>query len=56
LKLRSQIPPEIWIRQHGEEAFPGNGHQTPQEEELRQFKRELDLMRQERDILILFLK
>jgi transposase len=37
-------------QQHGEHAFPGSGHQTPQEEELRRLKRELDLMRQERDI------
>ncbi len=37
-------------RQHGEQAFPGSGHQTAQEEELRRLKRELDLMRQERDI------
>jgi putative transposase len=37
-------------RQHGEPAFPGSGHQTPQEEELRRLKRELDVMRQERDI------
>ena len=36
---------------HGEQAFPGSGHQTAQEEELRRLKRELDLLRQERDIL-----
>jgi len=34
-----------------EQAFPGSGHQTPQEEELRQLKRENELLRQERDIL-----
>ena len=38
-------------RQHGNEAFPGSGHQTPQEEEVRRLKRELEVMRQERDIL-----
>jgi transposase len=38
-------------RQQGEHAFPGSGHQTPQEEELRRLKRELDVMRQEHDIL-----
>jgi transposase len=38
-------------RQQGEEAFPGSGHQTQQQEELRRLKRELDVMRQERDIL-----
>jgi len=34
-----------------EQAFPGSGHQTPQEEEIRHLKRENDLLRQERDIL-----
>jgi transposase len=37
--------------QQGEQAFPGSGHQLPQEEELRQLKRENELLRQERDIL-----
>ncbi len=32
-------------------AFPGSGHQTPQEEEIRHLKRELEVTRQERDIL-----
>jgi len=36
---------------HGTEAFPGSGHQTAQEEELRRLKRELEVTRQERDIL-----
>jgi len=35
----------------GEKAFPGSGHQTAQEEELRRLKRELEVTRQERDIL-----
>ena len=35
----------------GEKAFPGSGHQTSQEEELRRLKRELEVTRQERDIL-----
>jgi transposase len=35
----------------GEQAFPGSGHQTPQEEEIRQLKRENEILRQERDIL-----
>ena len=35
----------------GEQAFPGSGHQTAQEEELRRLKRELEVTRQERDIL-----
>jgi transposase len=37
--------------EQGEQAFPGSGHQLPQEEEIRQLKRENDLLRQERDIL-----
>jgi transposase len=43
-----------WCRQQeerGEQAFVGSGHQTAQEEELSRLKRELDLVRQERDIL-----
>jgi len=39
------------LTDHGPEAFPGSGHQTAQEEELRQLKRELERTRQERDIL-----
>ena len=35
----------------GEQAFPGSGHQTPQEEEVRHLRRENELLRQERDIL-----
>jgi transposase len=37
--------------QQGEQAFPGSGHKTPQVEEIRQLKRENELLRQERDIL-----
>jgi transposase len=37
--------------ERGEEAFPGKGHQTPSEEEIRNLKRELEVLRQERDIL-----
>ena len=37
--------------EHGEQAFPGSGHQTPQEEEIRHLKRENEVLRQERDIL-----
>lgn len=35
----------------GAQAFPGSGHQTAQEEEVRRLKRELEVTRQERDIL-----
>ncbi|HLG61703.1 MAG TPA: transposase [Ktedonosporobacter sp.] len=37
--------------EQGEQAFPGSGHQTPQEEEIRRLKRENEVLRQERDIL-----
>ena len=43
-----------WCKQlveQGEQAFPGSGHQTAQEEELRRLKRELEITRQERDFL-----
>jgi transposase len=43
-----------WRKQfseHGEQAFPGSGHQTPEAEELRRLKRELEVVKQERDIL-----
>jgi transposase-like protein len=36
---------------HGEEAFPGKGHQTSLEEEVKQLKRENEILRQERNIL-----
>lgn len=39
------------LSEHGSEAFPGSGHQTAQEEELRRLKRELERVRQERDRL-----
>jgi transposase len=32
-------------------AFPGKGHLTPQDEEIRRLKRELADMKEERDIL-----
>ena len=43
-----------WCKQFGEQGehgFVGSGHQLPQEEELRQLKRENELLRQERDVL-----
>ena len=43
-----------WRKQfseQGEQAFPGSGHQVPHEEEMRQLKRENELLRQERDSL-----
>jgi transposase len=35
----------------GEHAFPGTGHQSETEAELRRLRRELEITRQERDIL-----
>jgi len=35
----------------GEDAFPGRGNLAPEKEELRRLKRELEIARQERDIL-----
>ena len=35
----------------GEDAFPGHGKLTPERERIRQLKRELEIVRQERDIL-----
>ena len=43
-----------WCKQfseQGEHAFPGSGHQMPHEEEIRNLKRENEILRQERDIL-----
>ncbi len=37
--------------EHGEDAFPGKGHQTLLEEENRRLKREVERLQQERDIL-----
>src|SRR5258708_1477054 len=39
------------LTEHGSEAFPGSGHQTAQEEEVPHLKRELEVVKQERDIL-----
>jgi transposase len=39
------------LAEHGPEAFPGSGHQTTQEEEVRRLKRELEIVKQERGIL-----
>jgi len=43
-----------WKRQaakEGEDAFPGHGCQTPEQEELQKLRRENEILRQERDIL-----
>jgi transposase len=62
-KSISQVAPDLGIGDstlhHGcqqlaeqaDQAFAGSGHQTAQEEEIRRFKRELEVTRQERDIL-----
>ena len=43
-----------WKRQSvkdGEDAFPGHGRLTPEQERLRRLERENEILRQERDIL-----
>jgi transposase len=39
------------LAEQGEVAFPGKGHQTPAEEELRQLRSENERLKMERDIL-----
>jgi transposase len=39
------------LAEHSQGAFPGSGHQPAQEEEIRRLKRELEVVKQERDIL-----
>ena len=39
------------LTEHGSQAFPGSGHQLAQEEEVRRLKRELEIVKQERDVL-----
>lgn len=39
------------LAEKGADAFPGTGHQSALEEENRRLKRELEVTRQERDIL-----
>jgi transposase len=39
------------LAEQGEVAFPGKGHQTPADEELRQLRAENERLKMERDIL-----
>jgi len=39
------------LKQEGEQAFPGKGHQKPEDEELRRLKRDNERLREEREIL-----
>ena len=39
------------MAEEGEQAFPGKGHLTAEEEQLRKLEREITILRQERDIL-----
>ena len=39
------------LREDAEDAFPGTGHRKPADEELHRLRRELEEVRQERDIL-----
>ncbi len=41
----------IQLERDGHTAFPGSGHQSEMEAEVRRLKRENDILRQERDIL-----
>ena len=51
------VPPSNisrWIKKYGnegEDAFPGRGRLSPEEERIRQLERELEITQQERDIL-----
>ena len=38
-------------REHGDEAFPGHGHPTPADDELRRLRTENARLRAERDLL-----
>jgi len=43
-----------WKKQfgeEGEEAFPGRGRLTPEEERIRKLERKIEILQQERDIL-----
>ena len=43
-----------WIQQtasHSDPPFPGKGHQAPQEARVRELEREVERLREERDIL-----
>jgi transposase len=39
------------LEQEGPQAFPGKGHQKPEEEELRRLRREITRLEEEREIL-----
>ena len=39
------------LAKEGGQAFPGHGRQAPEQERIRQLEREIEILRQERDIL-----
>lgn len=39
------------FREDGDDAFPGRGNQTPEDERVAELEREVEKLRQERDIL-----
>jgi transposase len=39
------------LTEEGSDAFPGKGHLSPQEEELRRLRRELEQVKEDREIL-----
>lgn len=62
-KIRSELERELglysgqisaWeksLNRDKEQAFPGTGHQSERDEEIRRLRREVEILRQERDIL-----
>ena len=39
------------LEEKGEQAFPGQGHVPPEQEQIQELKRQVGILRQERDIL-----
>ena len=39
------------LTEKGEQAFPGQGHVLPEQEQIQELKRQVEVLRQERDIL-----
>jgi transposase len=39
------------LAEEGENAFPGHGRLVPEQERVRQLEREVEILRQERDVL-----
>ncbi|RLC70003.1 MAG: hypothetical protein DRI52_07855 [Chloroflexi bacterium] len=39
------------LEERGEQAFPGQGHVPPEQERIQELERQVEILRQERDIL-----